>query len=281
VLILQAIVLGITQGITEFLPISSDGHLILVPALLQWERFGLGFDVALHAGTLIATVTYFRADLWRMATALFSKREDRAADRHLGWIVLFATVPSAMIALIADPFVERVETYSISTQITIVAGFLLVTSFLLAGSEFLGRRVARTAGHALTATELPLWKALVVGFAQGFAVAPGLSRSGTTIATGLALGMDREQSARFSFLLSVPIVTAALGKKVLLDMVVDGAAIGVGWDVVLVGVVTTAIIGYFAIALLLPFVRNHSLMWFAAYTAILGAGILFVQYVAG
>jgi len=281
VLILQAIVLGITQGITEFLPISSDGHLILVPSLLQWERFGLGFDVALHAGTLLATVIYFRADLWRLATALFSKQEQKAADRHLGWIVVFATIPSVIVALIADPYVERVESLSMSTQLTIVAGFLLLTSVLLAGSEFIGRRVSRTAGHTLTATELPLWKALVVGFAQGFAVAPGLSRSGTTIATGLALGMDREQSARFSFLLSVPIVTAALSKKVLLDMVVDGNAIGVGWDVVFVGVVTTAIIGYIAIALLLPFVRKHSLVWFAAYTAILGAGILFVQNMAG
>jgi len=280
VLILQAIVLGITQGITEFLPISSDGHLILIPALFGWDRFGLGFDVALHAGTLIATVLYFRVDLWHMAVALFSKAEEKALDRRLGWLVVFATIPSVIVALAADSLVSGVEDLSAATQLSIVAGFLLLTSVLLAGSEFLGRRVAKKAGRALSATELPTWKALVVGFAQGFAVAPGLSRSGTTIAVGLALGMDREQSARFSFLLSVPIVGAALAKKVLLDVWLDGAPMP-PLSVTLVGIITTALVGYAAISFLLPFVRKHSLVWFAAYTAILGAGILFVQTMAG
>lgn len=278
--ILQAIVLGITQGITEFLPISSDGHLILVPALFGWSRFGLGFDVALHAGTLLATIVYFRVDLWHMLSALFSKAPEKARARRLGWLVVLATIPSVVVALAADPLVSKVEMLAESTQLTIVAGFLLFTAFLLAGSEFLGKRMAARAGHALASEELPTMKALIIGFAQGFAVAPGLSRSGTTIATGLALGMDREQSARFSFLLSVPIVAAALAKKVLLDVIVDGAPMP-PLSVTMVGVVTTAIVGYAAISFLLPFVRKHSLGWFAAYTALVGAGILFVQFLAG
>lgn len=279
-LFLQAIVLGITQGITEFLPISSDGHLILIPALFGWQRFGLGFDVALHAGTLLATIAYFRVDLGHMARALFSKAADRAADRRLGWLVVIATVPSVIVALAAQPLVDRVETYSVSTQLTIVALFLLLTSALLVGSEVLGRRVVAKVGGALSVSDLPTWKAVLIGLAQGFAVAPGLSRSGTTIATGLALGMDREQSARFSFLLSVPIISAALAKKILLDVIVDGGPMP-PLNVILVGVITTALVGYAAISFLLPFVRTHSLAWFAVYTAVLGAGILVVQTTAG
>ncbi len=277
---IEAIVLGITQGITEFLPISSDGHLILVPALLGWERFGLGFDVVLHAGTLAATVAYFRHDIARIARALFSKDAEMATDRQLGWLVIWGTVPSVVVALAAEGLVTDVESFPMTTQVTIVAIFLLVTAALLALSEFLGARVARRAGGTIGTAELPLWKALTIGFAQGFAVAPGLSRSGTTIAAGLALGMDREQSARFSFLLSIPIITAALSKKLLLDVMLDGGALP-AWPVVLVGVAVTALVGYAAISLLLPFVRNHSLLWFAAYTALLGAGILVTQTVLG
>lgn len=279
-LILQSIVLGITQGITEFLPISSDGHLILVPSLLGWERLGLGFDVALHAGTLIATVVYFRADLWRILSALARRDERTVKDRRLGLLVIGATVPSVVIALAADPFVERVEALSVSVQLNIVAGFLLVTAGLLAASEMIGARIARASVRPLDAPDLPMWKALLVGVAQGFAVAPGLSRSGITIATGLGLGMSREQAARFSFLLSVPIVGAALAKKLLLDVIIDKAAMP-PLEVVLVGVLTTAVVGYAAISFLLPFVRKHSLYWFAAYTAVVGAGILLLHSTLG
>lgn len=279
-LLLQAIVLGITQGITEFLPISSDGHLILVPAVLGWERFGLGFDVVLHAGTLIATIAYFRHDLLRIVSAVFSKDSERSTDRRLGWFIVWATIPSVVVALSAEGLVDSVESLAMSTQVTIVAVFLLVTAVLLAASEILGAYVARKAGERLTTESLPLWKALAIGFAQGFAVAPGLSRSGTTIAAGIALGMDREQSARFSFLLSVPIITAALAKKILLDVVLGGATLP-PLSVTVTGVVVTALVGYAAISFLLPFVRKHSLGWFAAYTALLGAGILVAQTVTG
>ena len=274
---IQAIVLGITQGITEFLPISSDGHLILIPALLGWERFGLGFDVVLHLGTLIATVVYFRADLAHMTVSLFNRDPATASTRRLALLVIYATIPSVVIALGLESAVDRVETYPMSTQIAIVAVFMLVTAVMLAGAELLAKRVLAREQHPQSAEEIPLSKALAVGFAQGFAVAPGLSRSGTTIATGIGLGMDRGQAARFSFLLSVPIIAAATSKKILLDVLLEGAPMP-PFGVTLVGVITTALVGYAAISFLLPFVRKHSLMWFAAYTALVGAGILVARF---
>ena len=267
---LQAIVLGITQGITEFLPISSDGHLILVPALFGWDRFGLGFDVVLHAATLAATVTYFRRDVARLALALFSKVEARATDRRLAWFIIAATVPSVVIALAAEPLVDQVETLAMSTQVAITGGFLLLTAVFLTAAELLGRR---RAAAVATAEEVPLKSALLIGVAQGFAVAPGLSRSGTTIAAGVALGIERSEAARFSFLMSIPIIGAATAKKILLDVIVGGEALPEALPLA-VGLITTAVVGYAAIALLLPYVRKHSLAAFAIYTAIVGTAIL-------
>lgn len=268
--LLEAIVLGITQGITEFLPISSDGHLILVPALFGWRRFGLGFDVVLHAATLLATVAYFRRDVWKLITAVFSKSAERAGDRRLAWFLVLATIPSAVVALAAEPLVERVETLSMSSQVTVTAVFLLLTAALLGGAELLTRRKAHRVSDV---HEIPLKQALLVGIAQGFAVAPGLSRSGTTIATGVALGIKRDEAARFSFLLSIPIITAATAKKVLLDVIIGGEALPPAVPLA-AGLITTALVGYAAIALLLPYVRKHSLWAFAIYTALVGTAIL-------
>lgn len=268
--IVEAIVLGITQGITEFLPISSDGHLILVPSLFGWQRFGLGFDVVLHAATLAATIAYFRRDVWNLALGLFSRSEERARDRRLAWIIIAATVPSALIALALEPLVEGVETLSMSSQVTITGGFLVVTAILLTLAEVFARR----SHHMVeSAEDIPLKQALAIGVAQAFAVAPGLSRSGTTIAAGVGLGIRREEAARFSFLLSIPIIFAATSKKILLDVIVQGEKLPDAGPL-MVGLITTALVGYAAIALLLPYVRKHSLAAFAIYTAIIGTAIL-------
>ncbi|MHB8760816.1 MAG: undecaprenyl-diphosphate phosphatase [Coriobacteriia bacterium] len=268
--LLEAIVLGITQGITEFLPISSDGHLILVPAILGWQRFGLGFDVVLHAATLMATIAYFRRDVWRLLTGMLSRAEERASDRRLAWFLIAATIPSALIALALEPLVEGVETLPMASQVSIVGGFLLLTGALLGGAEALARRRRHSIQHA---EEIPLRHAILIGIAQSFAVAPGLSRSGTTIAAGVALGIRRDEAARFSFLLSIPIVAAATAKKVIIDVGLQGGTLPAALPLT-VGLVTTALVGYGAIALLLPFVRRHSLWVFAIYTAIAGTAIL-------
>jgi undecaprenyl-diphosphatase len=270
--LLQAVVLGIVQGITEFLPISSDGHLILVPSLLGWERFGLGFDVMLHAGTLLATVLYFRRDLARLATAAFSSAAERARDRRLAWLVMGSAVPSVAVVLALEPFVDGVETRPVAEQISIAALGLLATALVLGISEVIATHArADVQGHD-DASGLPWPKVLAMGFAQGFAALPGLSRSGTTIATGQALGMERGEAARFSFLMSVPIVAAATAKK-LLDLAGGEGALP-PLDVMLVGVGVTTAVGYLAIWVLMPFVRKHSLWWFSAYTAVVGILLL-------
>ena len=268
--VLEAIVLGITQGITEFLPISSDGHLILVPSLFGWARFGLGFDVVLHAATLLATIAYFRRDVWNLLLGLVSKGEERARDRRLAWLIIAATVPSALIALALEPLVEGVETLPMPSQVTITGAFLVLTAILLALAEVFARRSRHTID---TAEEIPLAQALAIGVAQAFAVAPGLSRSGITIASGVGLGIRRDEAARFSFLLSIPIIGAATAKKILLDVIMHGEALPAALPLTL-GLVTTAVVGYAAIALLLPYVRKHSLAAFAIYTAIVGTAIL-------
>lgn len=267
--VLEAVVLGITQGITEFLPVSSDGHLIIVPWLFGWERFGLGFDVVLHAATLGATIAYFRKEVWRLARGLFSRGVERRSDRRMAWLIIGATVPSALIALAFEPLVESVEVLPMPSQVRIAGGFLLLTALLLGTAELLAKRAR---ARAAAQTELPASKALAVGVAQGFAVAPGLSRSGITIATGTALGMPREDAAQFSFLLSIPIIGAALAKK-LLDVVSGGVELPAAGPL-LAGIVTTAVVGYGAIAFLLPYVRKHTLWAFAVYTALLGTAIL-------
>lgn len=267
---LEAVVLGITQGISEFLPISSDGHLIIVPALMGWRRFGLGFDVMLHAATLLATVIYFRHDVARLATALVSRGErtaEQAADNRLAWLLVIATLPSVAIALAFESAVDRVESLPMAVQASVAGGFLLVTACTLGLAEVAAKRWPGTDEH------IPLWKGLLVGVAQGFAIAPGLSRSGTTIAAGIGLGVDREKAARFSFLLSIPIVAAAVAKKVLLDVWLGGASLPPP-GVSLVALAATTLVGYLAISFLLPFVKRHSLWWFAAYTALMGFAML-------
>lgn len=269
--LLQAVVLGIVQGITEFLPISSDGHLILVPSLLGWSRFGLGFDVMLHFGTLLATVLYFRKELVALAAAVFSNRPERSSDRRLAWLLIAATVPSVLVVLALEPFVGGVENRPVSEQIAISAWGLLATTVVLGGSELIAgwqrrKRVVVLEDSAL----LPWWKVLAIGFAQGFAALPGLSRSGTTISAGQSLGMSRGEAARFSFLMSVPIIAAATAKKGL-DLARGEGSLP-SLSVTLVGVAVTTAVGYTVIWFLLPFVRKHSLWWFAAYTGV--AGIL-------
>lgn len=272
--LLEAVVLAVVQAITEFLPISSDGHLILVPSLLGWERFGLGFDVMLHVGTLIATVAYFRADVARLARALFRSHSGHASDRKLAWMLLGATIPSVFVVLALEGFISGVESRPVDEQIAISAVGLLVTSVALGVSELIARAEKKRQTPTEDASEIPWGKALAVGFAQGFAALPGVSRSGMTIATGQALGVTRGESARFSFLVSIPIVSAAAAKKVLDLMQGEGSLPPL--PVTLIAITVTAVVGYGVIWFLIPFVRKHSLWWFSAYTAIAGILLLTV-----
>ncbi|MBS3957186.1 MAG: undecaprenyl-diphosphate phosphatase [Clostridiales bacterium] len=264
--ILIAILLGVIQGLGEFLPISSSGHLRLFQDAFGWtDQFGLVFDTWLHVATLGAVVVYFREDLANMATAAFSRNPERARDKRLAWLVVVATIPTGMIGLLGGDFFEN-------ASLLFIGFAFLGTSALLMGADLLSRK------SLYPAEGLGWGKALLVGIAQGIAIMPGISRSGATMAAGLALGLNREQAARFSFLLSGPIILLAAGKQSVDAML--GGETGPGVAATLFGCTAAAITGYLAIAGLMAYLRKHSFKPFAIYTALLGTGVIVWQLMA-
>jgi len=259
---IQALLLGILQGATEFLPVSSSGHLVIFPHLLGWSEPGLAFDTLLHLGTLAAVIFYFRRELWQLAVAVWDSLRRRKLDTveaRLAWFLVLATIPGALLGFLFEDQVEQL--FGMPRTVAI---FLLVTAALLAISELLSRRSR--------GLETLTWRdALMIGLAQAAAILPGLSRSGATIAAGLLLGYRREESTRFSFLLAIPIVLGG-GLYQLLKLVMAGFS-GVG-SLALVGMLAAALVGYAAISGLLALVRRHALWPFVAYCALLGVLVL-------
>lgn len=262
---LEAIVLGLTQGAAEFLPISSSGHLVIVPAVFGWDKPAVAFDVLLHLATLLAVVVYFRDDLWKMVLGFFTKDPARAAERRLAWLIVIGTVPTGLIGLAFDDLFE-----SLFGAVGFVGVFLLVTAVVLTLAE----RLSVKRGH--DPAQMHWWQAVLIGVAQGMAIAPGISRSGATMAAGLGVGLDREQAARFSFLLSVPSILLAgvWAARELLTGDVVMPSLGVS----ALGFAAAAISGYAAIAGLLAYLRKRPLYPFAVYVAIAGLGIIVWQY---
>ncbi len=263
--LIRALVLGVVQGATEFIPVSSSGHLVLVPALLGWPHKGLLFDTMLHWGTLTALVVFFRHELWAVITAsLASLRHRSLADpmARLGWLILLGTLPAVGLGLL---FKDPLEALFGSPRGA--ATFLLVTAGILALSELWGQgRLGRSL------QELGWRDSLLIGLAQALALLPGISRSGSTIAAGLARGLRREDAARFSFLLGTPVFFAA-GVLQLADALAgDPVGLGRQLPVLAVGFLASALTGFLAIRFLLHYLRRHSLYLFAIYCA--GAGLL-------
>lgn len=273
--IIQAIILGVVQGLTEFIPISSSAHLVLVPWALGWDRPGLLFDTMLHWGTLIAVLGYFWRDwiaivrgFWRSLTTPGPWRNaagGRLADPNsrLAWGIILGTLPAVVLALLFEDFFE-----SLFETPMAVAGFLLVTAAILIVSERFGRRV-----RDLPTLNIP--DALVIGLAQAAAIAPGISRSGATIAAGLGRGLTREAAARFSFLLSTPAIVGA-GVLQLLDLLSAGGS-SLPLAAVVAGFVAAAASGYLCIKFLLAYLRRGKLYVFAAYCAIVGTTVLLIS----
>lgn len=273
--IIRAIILGIVQGLTEFVPISSSAHLVLVPWAFGWDRAGLFFDTMLHWGTLLAVLTYFRHDwigiirgFWRSLTVRGLWRNapgGRLADpdSRLAWGIILGTVPATLLGFLLNDFFERLFETPMA-----VAGFLLVTAALLVLGERLGRRA-----RELSSLNIP--DALVIGLAQAIAIAPGISRSGATIAAGLARGLTREAAARFSFLLATPAILGA-GLLQLLEVLVTGEN-AVSWPVVLAGFLAAAVSAYLCIKFLLAYLRRGGLYVFAIYCAVVGSVVLLVN----
>jgi undecaprenyl-diphosphatase len=259
--VIQAFILGLIQGLTEFIPISSSGHLVLAHHALGTFNGGLAFDVALHLGTLIALVGYFWKDLWQYFTALFKKNN----KTHLTWLLIAATVPAAIIGYLLE---SRAESEFRSLRLIGVTMFLFGGIMLLA-EHFYRRQRQHSALEQVTTTQ-----AMTMGLAQAVAVIPGVSRSGSTITAGLFTGLDRVAATRFSFLLGIPITAGAVLKIFTENGVLQ--QFHTEQSAVIVGIITALVSGLFAIRFMLDYLGKHGLQLFAYYRLALGALLLLI-----
>jgi undecaprenyl-diphosphatase len=261
---LQAIILAIVQGLSEFLPISSSGHLILIPHLFGWEDQGLAFDVALHIGTLVAVVAYFRRPLSAMTFAWLSslKRRELTPDGRMAWCVILGTIPVGIVGL---TFAGLIEEHLRNPLF--VAGTLTFFGILM----WLADRLSTQSKDEYSVG----WRqAVIIGCAQALSLMPGTSRSGVTITAGLALGLTRSAAARFSFLLAVPGIAMAGGYE-LLKLLASGEA--ADWSAMALGLVVSAITGYACIHVLLKVIDRIGLLPFTLYR-LLVAGLIVLHF---
>ncbi|MDA0149971.1 undecaprenyl-diphosphate phosphatase [Vibrio sp. LaRot3] len=256
----EAFILALIQGLTEFLPISSSAHLILPSAVLGWEDQGLAFDVAVHVGTLLAVMIYFRAEVVSLLSAFFASifKGDRSKEAKLAWMIVLATIPAGLCGLLLKDFIELYlrSAYVIATT-TIVFGLLLW--WVDKNSALIDDEYQAT------------WKkALFIGLAQAMAMIPGTSRSGATITAALYLGFTREAAARFSFLMSIPIILLA-GSYLGLKLVTSGEPVHFGF--LITGIVTSFVSAYLCIHLFLKAISRMGMTPFVIYRLILGFGL--------
>jgi len=264
----QAIVLGLVQGLTEFLPVSSSGHLILVPRVFGWPDQGLAFDAALHLGTLAALVAYFRGELIGVMVGTVS--------RGLAALVLVATVPAGLAALAFGRYIETSLRWPLLIAFTTALwGIVMLVAARRVGAPSATSAMGRPAGG--DPLERIGWgQGLAVGFAQALALIPGTSRSGVTITTGLFAGLDRATAARYSFLLGIPI-TAAAGLKKAFDLSRGGLPAGEAGPLA-VAILVSFASGWFAVWFLVSYLKRRSLTPFVIYRLALAALIVAVWY---
>jgi undecaprenyl-diphosphatase len=270
--ILQAIVLGLVQGATEFIPVSSSGHLVIVPWLLGWEKPSLLFDTVLHWGTLLAIALVFWRDFLNIIVASLRSIGQRSLadpDARLGWYIVVGSIPAALTGLLLKDQIE-----DLFASPAAAGGFLLITAALLIGSEQLARQ-----HHRRKTTDGLTWTdTIIIGLAQAIALAPGISRSGSTIAAGLARGVRREDAARFSFLLGTPAFLGA-GLLALGDaLATDPAVVTAQLPMLLVGFLFSALSGFVAIRFLLAYLRTRTLSIFAIYCILMAMVVLALSF---
>ncbi len=263
----QALIMGIVQGLTEFLPISSSGHLILVPYLLGWnDEFinSLAFSVVVSGGTLLALLVYFRDDWLRLIPAFLASIRDRSLardpDRRLAWLLVLATIPAAIIAFLLNDFIDQNV-----RKPGLVAVLLVVGGAIMWIADRWGSRTRRF-------EQLTAFGAVGIGLAQSLALFNGVSRSGISISAGLFAGLDREGATRFSFLMATPITALAVAYETV--KLLRGDIGGAEPLPLLVGIVGAFVAGILAIEVLLRYVRRHSLNIFVAYRLVLAAIVL-------
>jgi len=262
----HALILGLIQGLTEFLPVSSSGHLIFVPHIFQWPDQGLTFDVVVHLGTLVAVIVYFREKIFRVLKAFFhigKQPLDSAAqeERKFGWYLILSILPALAFGFVIS------EVLKIEIRSTLVVAWGLIGWGLLLGVADWYNRHLKTEHTTVT------WKsALVIGIAQALALIPGTSRSGITMTTGLFAKLSKKDAAEFSFLMSVPVIAIAGAMKVLELFSAGGGAISL--MPLVVGFLASAVSGYLAIWGLLKIIQKWSFMPFVVYRIIIGVLIL-------
>jgi undecaprenyl-diphosphatase len=278
-LVIQAALIGILQGLTEFIPVSSSAHLELAPWIAGMPEDGLlgslSFDVFLHLGTLLALLGYFAGDWLRLLRAAWAsireRRISRDPDRRLAWLLILATIPAALIGFFGEAWIDE-NLHADRDEVRLaIAAFLVVGAVALWLADRLGSRRREIDGLSLPG-------ALTIGLSQALALLPGISRSGATISTGLALGLSRESAARFSFLLATPITLGAglYGSRKLLDV----SHTGTEWLALAAGFAAAAISGMLAIGFLLSWLRHRSVTVFSVYR-LLFAGLIVVLVVTG
>jgi undecaprenyl-diphosphatase len=263
-LVFQALLIGLIQGLTEFIPVSSSAHLELAPWIFGWDTHGLlsslAFDVFLHLGTLVALLAYFWRDWLRLLGAVVASIRDRRIgddpQRRLGWLLVIATVPAAIIGFLGEDFINQQLHGESDTVRLAIAAFLVIGAVGLWLADRLGSQQREM-------DELTVPTALTIGFSQALALLPGISRSGATITAGLALGMTRESAARFSFLLATPITLGAglYGSRHLLEE----AHTGTEWIALAAGLLAATLAGLAAIGFLLAWLRSRSVAVFSVY----------------
>jgi undecaprenyl-diphosphatase len=271
VTLLQALLLGIVQGATEFIPVSSSAHLVLVPYLLNWKvdpQVAFAYDVLVHWGTLIAVIIYFRQDLWNYLKSalqgISAGKPIQNTNSKLAWLLVVGTIPAAIIGYLFADFFEQMFSRPLPASL-----FLFGTALILTWSE-------KQSKPGRTLENMNFWDALTIGLAQAVAIFPGISRSGATISAGLFRGIDKVAAARFSFLLSVPIIFGAgfLPLKELLKM----HLLQENLPVLAMGFFSALVSGYLCIDFLLKFLQKRKLYVFAGYCVIFSAVNLLVMW---
>ncbi|MFB0518666.1 MAG: undecaprenyl-diphosphate phosphatase [Acidobacteriota bacterium] len=267
----EALILGVVQGLTEFLPISSSAHLALLQSMLPgFSQPGLLFDIMLHCGTLAAVVLYLRKDIKWLLISLFSRRRNETSPPHqhgkkIVWYLVLALIPTALIGYFGRSWVMLAFTNPLA-----IALLLLITGWLLFGTRFF-----RQTGKGVEGMRRR--DAILIGIAQGVATFPGISRSGATIATGIFAGMDRELAARFSFLASIPAIVGALILDLIRIFPFGSESEGLIFYYIS-GTIAAAIIGYFALAILFRIIKGFRLSFFAYYCWGLGLVVIGISF---
>ncbi len=277
----QAVILGIVQGLTEFIPISSSAHLVIIPWLFRWNDPGLSFDIALHLGTLIALISFFWSDWVRLVRAgvasIIERKIGLDTDRRLAWFLVIGTIPGAIAGWLGESKIEELF-HQVNTPHTMGAMVAMAVIIALLGvGLFIVERIAR---HLRGLNEVSLKDAVVIGLSQALAIFPGVSRSGSTMTAGLAMGLQRETAARFSFLLSALIILGA-GLKSILDVRSGLASGAIAQSDLLsfgIGFITAAVSGYLCIKFLLRFLQRHSTDIFVYYRWLLAVLVIIVAF---